>query len=195
MNDNGFAFDGPQWRAADVEHFDPREGTVLVRAAPYNMEAQVGPQLFEQFARGTFGAAAAAPHRVKLFLTHGGPTAVPIGRATTVEDRKDGVWSQFKFSNTAAASDARELASDGTLDQVSVEFRAIEDGTGYTWRHLSDGVHVKHNRAHLLGVALVPHGAYGEGGFVAQVRSADVMAGIPDTMRAEVLAHLRALVH
>ena len=101
----------------------------------------------------------------------------------------------MKFANTAAARDARELADDGTLDQVSVEFRAIEDGTGYTWRTLSDGTHVKHSRAHLLGVALVPHGAYGDGAFVAQVRSADVMAGIPAAKRAEVLAHLRALTH
>lgn len=191
MSTNDFRFDGPQWRAADVEHIDPEAGTVLVRAAPYGVEAQVGPNLWEQFHRGTFGAAAAAPHRVKLFVNHA-PNAVPVGRALSIEDRRDGVWAQLKFSNTAAATEARELAADGTLDQVSVEFRAIPEG--YTWRNTRDGTHVKHTRAQLIGVALVPQGAYGDDAFVAQVRALDAAAGFVDeARRAAILAGLAAL--
>lgn len=191
--DSGFRFEGPQWRTADVEHIDPDAGTVLVRAVPYGVEAHVGDGLWETFARGAFGAAAAAPHRVKLYLNHSPANPVPIGHAKTVEDRRDGLWAQFKFSNTAAARDARELAADGTLDQVSVEFRAIEDGTGYTYRTMADGTHVRHHRAHLTGVGLVPHGAYGENAFVAQVRALDAAAGVPDPRRAQILAHLAGL--
>jgi uncharacterized protein len=179
-------FDAVQFRDAEVTSVDMDEGTILLRAAPYDVEAQLDPQLWESFARGTFAAAGAAPHRCKLFHGHTTAGGHLIGKALDVEDRSDGVWVRARFANTAAGVEARELAHDGTLDQCSVEFRAIPECYRVTRRR--DGLHVRHTRAHLQGVALVPHGAYGEGAFVASVRDAEA-----DHRREQIIAHLRSL--
>lgn len=181
-------FDSPQYRTAEVAKVDPDAGTVLLRAAPYDVEAQLDSALWESFAPATFARAADAPHRVTLNVLHS-RDAWPVGRALAVEDRPDGVWVTARFANTVAGQEARELAHDGTLGECSVEFRAKPD-----WYRVSrrrDGLHVRHARAHLLGVALVPHGAYAEGAFVASVRSVDAEA--VDLARQAALAHLRGL--
>lgn len=193
MTTDSFSLTGLQSRTATLEHVDPEAGTILVRAVPYGVEAQVGERLFESFNRGAFAAAANAEHRVHLFLTHGGPNAVPIGRAKVIEDRKDGPWVQFRFSNTATALEARALAADGTLDQVSLEFLPVEDG--YTWQRRADGIHVKHARARMTGVALVAQGAYGDGAHVAQVRDLEAeRAAELVREREQIIARLRGLV-
>jgi HK97 family phage prohead protease len=179
-------YDVVQFRDAEVASVDADEGTILLRAAPYNQEAEIAPELFESFAPGTFARAADAPHRVKLFMDHTNVGGHLIGHARTVEERPDGVWVRAKFSNTAAGQEARELAGDGTLDQCSVEFRALPAWYRVTKRR--DGLHIVHARAHLQGVALVPHGAYGDGAFVASVRDAD-----SDRRREAIIAHLRSL--
>jgi HK97 family phage prohead protease len=189
-------FAGTQFRTAEIEHLDAEAGTVLVRVAPYGHEARVDHDIWEQFDAGAFAAAAKAPHRIKMWNEHNGPL---IGHALTVEDRPDGSWCLAKFSNTAAARDARELALDGTLDQCSVTFNPRRD-----WMHVErreDGFHIRHSRAHMLGFALVPHGAYDEGAIVASVR--DLAAGGDEARRteraererAERLTRLRALDH
>lgn len=172
-----------QTRAADVEHIDAATGTILMRAVPYDVETQLADDLWESFAPGAFSRAAAAPGRCKLWHEHGGPL---IGHATTIEDRADGTWIEAKISNTLAGHEARELASDGTLDQVSVTFRPMRDWLKVT--RSDKGFHVRHSRAALLGVALVAHGAYAEGAFIASVRDA-----VTDTAREQALARLRSL--
>jgi HK97 family phage prohead protease len=174
-------------RAATLEAFDPDEGTILVRAAPYDVETELTPGLFERFARGTFEAASAAPHRVKLWLGHSTAGGTPVGVGRTVEDRRDGVYVRAKIANTAAGHDARELAADGVLDECSVEFTTGPDW--YTARRRPDGVHVTHTRGRLLGVALVPHGAYADNARILEVRHLRLD---PDP-RAAVIAALRAL--
>lgn len=175
----------PQHRKATIEHLDVDEGTILMRAAPYDVEAQIDRELWESFAPKTFERAANAPSRCKLWHLHGGPL---VGHATEVEDRHDGVWIRARFSNTINATEARELASDGTLDQVSVSFKPMKDFMRF--EHRADGHHVRHSRAGLLGVALVPHGAYDEHAFVASVRDS-----IADRTREAALAKLGALTH
>jgi uncharacterized protein len=157
-----------QERVADVEAVDPDKGTILMRAAPYGVEAQIDRELWEVFEPATFAAAAKAPHRVKMWNAHNGPL---VGHALNVEDRSDGLWINARFSNTINGTEARELASDGTLDQCSVTFRPMTDWMKVQRR--ADGIHVRHSRAFLLGVALVPHGAYDTGAYVASVRDAD----------------------
>jgi HK97 family phage prohead protease len=161
-------FYGVQERVADVEVVDPDAGTLLCRAAPYNVEAQIDRDLWESFAPKTFAHASKAPHRVKMWHRHNGPL---VGHALNVEDRDDGLWINAKFSETLNGQEARELARDGSLDQVSITFRPQTE-----WMKLTrdaKGLHVRHSRGHLLGVALVDHAAYGEGAFIASVRDAD----------------------
>jgi HK97 family phage prohead protease len=177
---------GVQTRAATIEAYDADEGTVLLRAAPYGVEARLDAELWESFAPEAFARAAEAPHRVKLWHNHSTAGGALVGHARTVEDKRDGVWVRAKFSNTLAGQEARELAADGSLDECSVEFRA--DPGWWTVARKRDGLHVRHARAHLLGVALVPHGAYGAAAYVASVRGAD-----EDHARELVLARLRAL--
>lgn len=190
---------GLQHRAAQIEYLDVDAGTILVRIAPYGREAQIGEKTWETFDRGAFAAAANAPHRVKMWHEHNGPL---IGHALSVEDRPDGSWALGKFSQTVAAQEARELARDGTLDQVSVTFNPRRDWMRVDKR--SDGFHIAHRRAFMLGFALVPHGAYDDGGFVKQVR--DLTAGdaeeqaarereLAERQRRERIARLRDLTH
>jgi HK97 family phage prohead protease len=159
-------FEGLQYREADIEHVDPDEGTILMRAAPYDIETQLDRELWESFAPKTFERSVGAPHRVKCWHEHGGPL---IGHAADVEDRPDGIWIKARISNTPSGQEARELARDGTLDQCSVTFRPMKDFIKVTQKR--DGVHVRHSRAYLLGVALVAHGAYAEHAMIASVRS------------------------
>lgn len=180
-------YSGLVTRAATLEEYDPDEGTILVRAAPYDVETELSPGLFERFARGTFEAASAAPHRVKLWLGHSTANGTPVGVGRTIENRRDGVYVRARIANTAAGHDARELAADGVLDECSVEFTSNPDW--YTARRRPDGIHVTHTRGRLLGVALVPHGAYADNAKVVEIRSLLVD---PDP-RAEAIARLTAL--
>lgn len=175
-----------QHRAATIEHLDTDKGTMLCRAAPYDVEVALDRELFESFAPACFERASNAPTRCKLWMGHGGPL---VGHATEVEDRPDGVWLNYRFSNTVNAQEARELAHDGTLDQVSVTFRPMRDHMVVERRN--DGLHVRHSRAGLLGAALVPHGAYDEHAFVASVRSDDRAS----REREARLARLQSLTH
>jgi HK97 family phage prohead protease len=182
---------GVQHRAADIESVDPDEGTLLCRAAPYDVEVALDRQLWESFAPKTFERAASAPTRIKMWNEHNGPL---IGHAREIQDRADGVWIRAKFSNTLAGQEARTLASEGSLDQVSVTFKAMPDWMKVTRR--PDGLHVRHARAALLGFALVALGAYSEHAFVASVRS-DPLDPAEQAMREREarIAALRALTH
>jgi HK97 family phage prohead protease len=178
-------FNEVQHREATVEDVDPDAGTILVRAAPYGVETALAHDLFEQFERAAFAKAANAPSRVKAWHEHNGPL---IGHALSVEDRPDGVWVKTKIANTIAGGEVRELARDGILTDVSVTFRPMKDHMRVARR--SDGLHVSHSRAHLLGFAFVSHGAYAEHAFVASVRDEKA-----SREREQIVARLRALTH
>lgn len=177
---------GNQERAATIEHIDPDEGTIYMRAVPYDVETELGPGLFESFAPGAFSRASSAPSRVKLWNEHGGPL---IGHALEVDDRDDGPWIKAKISDTLNGQEARTLAMDGTLDQVSITFRVMPDW--FKAERKTDGVHIRHARAGLLGVALVAHGAYGEHAAIASVR--DAAEATSQRQREALLARLHSL--
>ncbi len=178
-------FEATQYRSGEIVDMDKDEGILTARIAPYETEAQLDARLFETFGAGCFARAAAAPGRCKVWHEHGGSL---IGCAREIEDKTDGIWVRAKFSNTLAGQEARELASDGSLDQCSVEFKALKDWLKVERR--SDGLHVRHARAQLFGFALTTRGIYGEGGFIASVRSDEV-----DREREQILAALRARNH
>jgi HK97 family phage prohead protease len=177
-------FEQIQHREVEAVDVDDASGTVRFRAAPYESETQLGPELFEVFTRGAFANAVKAPTRFRLFHEHRGPL---IGCGKEAEDLADGFYVNARFAATAAAQEARSLVLDGFLDSVSVEFRPMQQFMKATRR--SGAVLVRHDKAHALGAAIVAYPAYE----MAQVVSARDESA--DRAREEIMARLKALSH
>lgn len=177
--------DEVQCRNASIAALRPEDRIVAVRAAPYNVEAKVGPGVFESFAPGAFARAVKDPSRVLFLYGHSTTGGTPVGKAVAIEDRNDGLYVEARVSPTPAGDELLTLTADGVLTEASVEFRQIEESR-VTTRRGTDYV-VRHKRAHLLGVAIVPYGAYGQDAAVLSVRDAAT-----DRAREEHLARLRS---
>jgi phage head maturation protease len=179
-------FEVVQFRSAEVMDIDDSTGEVRLRMVPYDREARLGLDLWENFERGAFAAAVKAPTRCKMWNEHKGPL---VGCARSVEDLPDGSYGNFRFSSTLNAQEARTLTVEKIITECSVEFRALREAM--TARRAPDGLHVSHKRGHLLGAALVSHGVYGEvGSVVMSARSENA-----DKRHDERIATLRALTH
>lgn len=180
----------PQFRGAKIEDIaSDEERVITMRAVPYDVETHLWGDVHESFAPGAFSRSAKDPARVKFYLGHGGPL---VGMASTVEERADGVWITASVSRTASGDELLTLARDKVLDEASIEFRVVKGGTVITQR---DGKTIwRHKRAHLLGVALVPHGAYGRSALVKSVRDEDEAAQEAlEAARAAAIAKLTGL--
>lgn len=175
-------FQDVQQRSAEAVDVDDATGTIRFRAAPYEQEAQLGPELWEVFTRGAFANAAKAPTRFRLFHEHRGPL---VGCGADAEDLPDGFYVNARFASTPSAQEARTLAVEGFLDSVSVEFRVMRDHVRAARK--ADGLHVRHDRAHALGAALVAYPAYSGASIVAARDERTERA------REEALARLRSL--
>lgn len=169
-----------QQRDAEVISFDPDEGVVEARLVPYEIEAQIDETTREVFTRGAFARADA--RRVKVSDQQHNRTVV-IGHATELRDESDGLYGKLRISNTSHGRDTLTLLRDGVLTEVSVEFtpqrrymRVERRGAGYL---------VRHDRATLLGVSPVSHGAYGAGARVLAVRAAQLLAEHEAELEAE----------
>jgi len=173
-----------QTRSATVSALDAEQRIIELLAVPYGVETRLSPSLVESFAARAFGNAGKDPGRVKLWHGHSTAGGSIVGSAALVEDRAEGVFIRARVSHTAAGDDLLTLAQDGVLDEASVEFQPIPADMNVTRR--GEDTVVRHKRARLLGVALVPHGAYGRGAVVLSVR--DEAA---DRARDEWLARLR----
>jgi len=173
-----------QYRKAVITGFQPEERIIEMTAVPYGVEARLGPRLYESFLPKAFARSARDPGRVTLYDKHSDVGGNAVGRAMEVQDRPEGVLIRARVSNTSAGNDLLTLAKDGVLGEASVEFQPIEEDMKVTQR--GDDILVQHRRAHLLGVALVPHGAYGKDAPVTSVRDA-----LSDKAREEWLARLR----
>ena len=179
-------FEVVQWRSAEVVDVAEDSGSVRLRMVPYDREARLGVDLWENFARGTFAAAVRAPSRIKMWLEHNGPL---VGCANDVEDLPDGSYANMRFSSTVHSQEARTLVIERIIEECSVEFRAMREHMSA--RRAPDGLHVTHARGHLLGAALVAHGVYGDvGSLVLSARSEQA-----DKSRDDRLARLRSLSH
>ena len=176
-------FQEVQTRSVEAVDVDDATGTIRFRAAPYEVETQLGPELYEVFTRAAFANAVKAPSRFRLFHEHKGPL---IGCGRDAEDLADGFYVNARFANTAAAQEARSLVQDGFLDSVSVEFRPMQQFMKAARR--SNGILVRHDRAHALGAAIVAYPAY-ETASVMSVRDQGAQK------RDDVLARLRSLNH
>ena len=87
---------------------------------------------------------------IKLNLQH--DQTRPVGRAVSIESKADGIYADFKISQTTAGSDALVEAADGLRGSFSIEAIGQES-------EIVDGVTV-FSRAELVGVALVTNPAF-----------------------------------
>jgi HK97 family phage prohead protease len=181
-------FEQMQYRRAEIADIDQQ--SVLLRAVPYDVEVPIDVGLVESFEPRAFRGAVKDPARVKLFLTHDQPR-VPAGVATEIIDRAEGVDIRAKFASTAGGQDLRSLLMEQIMDEASIEFRAIPKDMQVI--RDGDSVHVRHRRAHLTGVAIVPEGAYGRNAVALSVR--DIRARAQEKARMEALARLNAYNH
>jgi phage head maturation protease len=182
-----------QVRAATVDTFtDEGSGGFTARLVPYEVEVELFPGLREVFTRGALRGAEKDPARVKVMSE--GHSGIVIGRAIALEDRDDGMWGTFRFTGDQLAQDTRAKMvgdEDGKfLDEVSVEFQQLPAHRSVT--ELPGGVLlVRHDRARLLGMSPVAHGAYGRKAVAVSARAA---ADIDEARRVaiEMLASLTA---
>lgn len=186
-------------KVAEVGDVDTRQRIIVLRALPYDEESELVPRVFESFEPGACANAAKDPGRVKLWAvrhsTDGGPL---VGHAIKIDDKPTGPEFQLRVARTRDGDDLLTLTEDGVLDEASSEFFPIREAMTLTRR--ADGLHVRHRRVQMRGVAVVPHGAYGRGAPVLAVRD-DLRALIRDDhaeameRRQSELAFLDALRH
>lgn len=140
--------------------------TVYGIVVPYGQVAEVddgrGPYR-ESFEPGAFSRSIAdRGAKVRLFVNHATHTRLPIGRATALEERPDGLHGAFTVSATRDGDEAITLIQDGVVDAFSVGFRPI--------RERNDKGVVRRIEAALREVSLVSMPAY-PGALVGGVRS------------------------
>ena len=156
-----------QYRAAKIEDVDPAKGELYVKAAPYDQLTDIGGGVDEMFHAGAFARSANSPGRLMVHHDHKGPL---VGRGISVDDRPDGIWIRARIGRSQAARDMLGDIEDKILTDPSVEFRPLPGHMKVS--RSGDRFQVVHRRAHLLGFAMVPEGAYGGSAFVESVRDA-----------------------
>ena len=141
----------------DAAKGDAPRRTISGTAVPYNVPATVSDGTQVIFRPGSLPVEGKAP---RLFMYH--DASMPVGVVTERVDTEQGMMFSAKISATSLGNDALVMASDGTIDQVSVgvnptKFSYDEAGTmiieAAQWTELS----------------LVPIGAFGDMANIATV--------------------------
>jgi HK97 family phage prohead protease len=141
----------------DAAKGDAPRRTISGTAVPYNVPARVSDGTEVIFRPGSLPVEGKAP---RLFMYH--DASQPVGVVTERVDTEQGMMFSAKISATTLGNDALIMASDGTIDQVSVgvnptKFSYDEAGTmiieAADWSELS----------------LVPIGAFGDMANIATV--------------------------
>jgi len=141
----------------DAAKGDTPRRTISGTAVPYNVPATVSDGTQVIFRPGSLPVEGKAP---RLFMYH--DASMPVGVVTERVDTEQGMMFSAKISATSLGNDALVMASDGTIDQVSVgvnptKFSYDEAGTmiieAADWTELS----------------LVPIGAFGDMANIASV--------------------------
>lgn len=159
--------------------------TVHGLGVPFNVVAEVddglGPYQ-ERFEYGAFARSIAERgHKVKLIANHD-VRRFPVGRATSLEERPDGLHVAFAVAATRDGDDVLELVRSQTVDAFSVGFSPR--------RERRDGDVTVRTEVALREVSLTAFPAY-EGAAIAGVRSAHPTALSVDVARRRLDLTLR----
>lgn len=109
-------------------------------------------------------------HKLKLLVGHD-MRRLPIGKATALEERDDGLHVEFAVSDTTAGNDTLTAIRDGLVGGFSVGF----SGIGQRW----DGDVLVRTEVALNEISVTPFPAY-SGAAIGGVRSNDLI--IPRTV-------------
>ncbi|MGV9870140.1 HK97 family phage prohead protease [Rhodococcus koreensis] len=160
-------------RAADTGR------TVFGRVCPYGQTTEIreyGGRYLERFQPGAFQRSIRERgNKIKLLVSHD-VRRFPIGKATQLEERSDGLHASFAIANTRDGDDTLELIRSGTVDSFSIGFRPI--------RSRQDGDVAVRVEAALVEVSLVGLPSY-PGATVAGIRSAHHPLSV-DTARRQL---------
>jgi HK97 family phage prohead protease len=150
---------------------------------PYEQVSRIGEygqEYDEKFVHGAFARSIAERgHKVKLMAQHD-YRRFPVGRATSLVERSDGLYGAFSIPNTRDGDDILELVRSGTLDSFSIGFMPV--------RTTREGDVTVRHEASLREVSLVGMPAY-PGAEIAGVRA----SGAPHIPRAEAERRLRLI--
>ena len=141
----------------DAAKGDAPRRTISGTAVPYNVPATVSDGTAVIFRPGSLPVEGKAP---RLFMYH--DASMPVGVVTERVNTEEGMLFSAKISATALGNDALVMASDGTIDQVSVgvnptKFSYDEEGTMII------------ESADWMELSLVPIGAFGDGANIVSV--------------------------
>jgi HK97 family phage prohead protease len=159
----------------DAAKGDAPRRTISGTAVPYNVPATVSDGTAVIFRPGSLPVEGKAP---RLFMYH--DASMPVGVVTERVDTEQGMMFSAKISATSLGNDALVMASDGTIDQVSVgvnptKFSYDEAGTmiieAADWTELS----------------LVPIGAFGDMANIATVAASIHQEPIEVVLNEEVV--------
>jgi HK97 family phage prohead protease len=141
----------------DAAKGDAPRRSISGTAVPYNVPATVSDGTAVIFRPGSLPVEGKAP---RLFMYH--DASMPVGVVTERVDTEQGMMFSAKISATSLGNDALVMASDGTIDQVSVgvnptKFSYDEAGTMII------------EAADWMELSLVPIGAFGDGANIVSV--------------------------
>jgi HK97 family phage prohead protease len=126
-------------------------------AVPYNVPARVSDGTEVIFRPGSLPVEGKAP---RLFMYH--DASMPVGVVTERVDTEQGMMFTAKISATTLGNDALVMASDGTIDQVSV-------GVNPTKFSYDEAGIMIIEAAEWQELSLVPIGAFGDMANISQV--------------------------
>lgn len=182
MSEDSFEIKGTETltREVAVRIADGDGRTLVSRLVPYGEVATVNDGMGaykEMFSPGAFRAQMRAVSRIKGFLNyrHRRGFGDQIGHIANAEDRPDGLYGELRVKPGAAGDDALYFVREGILDKLSVEFEPVK-------HDLVAGVVVR-TAARLVGVGLVPEGAYGRAEVLAMREEDEVPFDLDDTER------------
>jgi HK97 family phage prohead protease len=117
------------YRTAELAPGDGR--TLFGLAVPYGQVAEVsdgdGRTYKERFEVGsTTRTIRERGDKIRLLIGHD-TRRLPIGKATRLEERSEGLYAEFAVSDTNAGNDALTAVRDGLVGGFSVGFRGIRD--------------------------------------------------------------------
>lgn len=139
---------------------------------PFDVEQEIPAEgIREVFRRGAFQAQTRAPWRLGLFDGHQEDPDHRLGLCRALEERKAGLWAQFRLLPSRAQL-VQELVAEGHSG-LSVGFLD-------KWPRVLPSGLVERRKVHLAHVALTPEGAYVEAGVTA-MRDQEEPEVHPDT--------------